>query len=530
MALAITNRGSGNHNSSATSFTLSPGSNFTAGASAVLCVAADNSSTGGTTNNFTTVTDTLNNTWTLRQSPVFDNGAASAGVQGAIYTCEQNIGTLQTGTVITVNFGAATVAKTWTLTEVAPASGKVAEFRTGGNKSAGATGTAMTMGASATVNVGEVIVAAFFIEGGTSNSISTPDADATNGTWTTNQYNEIGTTVAGSCIVSQAKLQTTTNSTQSYDVTAAVSNDYHGSYVILKELARLTASLAADGGGTADIAASTRTLVTSMAADGGGSAIVSASTRILLTAIAADGGSSAIVDATVIPSGPTEHTTSIAADGGGEATIAGSTRVLVASVSADGASSSVVGNPLRTAFAALASDGGGSADIAAATRIALTAVAADGASTIAADATVSGPAPTEHFTSVAADGGGAAVIAGATRTAASSLAASGAGTIAVVDLSRTMFSSLVATAGGDASIVTSLSTFTSLSASAVSAAIIADATVIQPGVTVHEATVNADGACYVGVHRVTHATHRPVKGRTLSRRSGGTWPGGRRRR
>jgi hypothetical protein len=237
MALSISNRGSGNHNTSATSFTLSPASNLAAGSTAVLCVAADNSSSGGTTNDFTTVTDSIGNTWTKRQSPVFDNGAASAGVQGAIFTTNQNIGPLLTGTVITVSFGSSPVAKTWTLTEVVPGAGLTAEFRTGGNKSAGATGTACTMGASVSVTVGEVIVGAFFIEGGTSNSVSTPDADGTNGTWTTNQYNEIGTTTAGSCCVSQAKLQTTTNSTQTLDITMAVSSDYHGSYVILTETA-----------------------------------------------------------------------------------------------------------------------------------------------------------------------------------------------------------------------------------------------------------------------------------------------------
>src|SRR5678815_2719396 len=99
MALAITNRGTGTHNTSASSFTLSPATNFAAGATAVLCVAADNSAAAGSSNDFTTVTDTLGNTWTKRQSPVFDNGAASAGVQGAIYDTLQNVGTLQTSTV-----------------------------------------------------------------------------------------------------------------------------------------------------------------------------------------------------------------------------------------------------------------------------------------------------------------------------------------------------------------------------------------------------------------------------------------------
>lgn len=234
MALSITNRGTGTHNTSATSFTLSPGSNFAAGATAVLCVAADNSASGGSSNNFTTVTDSLGNTWTKQQSPVFDNGAANAGVQGAIYTTQQDGGTLQTSTTITVNFGASTVAKTWTLTEVVAASGKRADFVAGGNKAAGATATAATSDASGTINIGQASVFAIFIEAGTTQTC-TGDSDTTNGSWSTLQYAEIGSTTSGSCIASQGKVQTTANSTQTYNVTLGISSDYHASWVVLQE-------------------------------------------------------------------------------------------------------------------------------------------------------------------------------------------------------------------------------------------------------------------------------------------------------
>lgn len=236
MALAITNRGLGTNNTAGLSFTLSPTSNFAAGSTAVLCIAADNNSAGGATNNIDSVTDSLGNTWTKRQGPVFDNGAAAAGVQGAIFDTEMDGGTITTGTVITVNIGTSTTAKTWTLTQIAPAAGNVARFRAGANKSAGATGTAMTLGASPSVNVGEVLVAAIFMESGTTQTASTPDADATNGTWSANQYAEIGSTTSGSCIISQCKLQTTAASTQTYDVTVGISADYHGSYAIYQEI------------------------------------------------------------------------------------------------------------------------------------------------------------------------------------------------------------------------------------------------------------------------------------------------------
>lgn len=234
MAIGLTNRGSGNHNTSALSFTLSPASNLAAGSWAVLCVAADNSGASGTNNNFTTVTDSIGNTWTLRRSPVFDNGAASAGIQGAIYTTNQSVGALQTGTVITVNFTDATVAKTWTLTEVTAGAGETVEYVTGGDKAAGATGTVLTTGATGTINIGEAVLAAFFIEAGTTQTLNAADTDTTNGSWTTNQYNEIGSTTSGAVIVSQGKVQTTAASTQTYDVTLGLSSDYHGSWVVLK--------------------------------------------------------------------------------------------------------------------------------------------------------------------------------------------------------------------------------------------------------------------------------------------------------
>lgn len=233
----VNNRGSGNHNTSATSFPLTPASNCTALAKVSLCVAADNSSSGGATNDFTTVTDTLGNTWVKRQSPVFDNGAASAGVQGAIFDTDQTAGTLQTTTTITVNFGSSPTAKTWTLTEIAPDAGKVITHATGGNKSAGATGTALTTGATGTITIGQIVLAAFFIEAGTTQTLSAADTDTTNGSWTTNQYNEIGSTTSGSVIVSQAKIQTTADSTQTYDVTLGISSDYTGSWVVYNEVA-----------------------------------------------------------------------------------------------------------------------------------------------------------------------------------------------------------------------------------------------------------------------------------------------------
>lgn len=237
MALTGTDRGTGTNNVSNTSWTLSPGSNFTAGALAVLCVAADNGSTGGSTNDLgATLTDSLGNTWIKRAAPIFDNGAASAGVQGAIYTCDQSVGTLTTGTTITVTTGAAATAKTWTLMEWTGAAGtQVIYLASGvGTGSTTTAGVAYSM-TTGTIAVGDGITCCICMEAGTTQTL-TGDSDATNGSWSAQQYSEIGSTTTGSAIGSQRKVQTTTASTQSYDPVPTLSCDAIGAWISVREV------------------------------------------------------------------------------------------------------------------------------------------------------------------------------------------------------------------------------------------------------------------------------------------------------
>jgi hypothetical protein len=245
MALTGTDRGTGTHNTSATSFTLNPGSNFTAGALAVICLAADNSSSGGATNNITSVTDSLGNAWLALQKPIFDNGTASAGVQGGIFTTNQSAGTLQTGTTITVTFGTATVAKTWTLMEVTAAAGYQAMVLTGANAAGQAASNAPTV-TTGTIAVGDMVIATVAMEAGTTQTL-TGDADTTNGTWSTAQYAEIGSTTSGSAIGSQRKVQTTTASTQTFNPTLGLTCDLICSWISVREIA--PRSLALKGAG-----------------------------------------------------------------------------------------------------------------------------------------------------------------------------------------------------------------------------------------------------------------------------------------
>lgn len=245
MALTGTDRGTGKHQTSASSFTLNPGSNFTAGALAVLCIAADNSSTGGSTNNISSVTDSLGNLWRARQLPIFDNGSASAGVQGGIFTTDQSAGTLQTGTTVTVSFGAATVAKTWTLMEVTAAAGSQALVLTGANATgqAGVSAPTVTTG---TIEVGDMVIAMVAMEAGTTQTL-TSDADTTNGTWSAAQYNEIGSSSSGSAIGSQRKVQTTTASTQTFNPTLGLPCDLICSWISVREIAPKKLALAGVG-------------------------------------------------------------------------------------------------------------------------------------------------------------------------------------------------------------------------------------------------------------------------------------------
>lgn len=245
MALTGTDRGTGKHQTSASSFTLNPGSNFTAGALAVLCIAADNSSTGGSTNNISSVTDSLGNLWRARQRPIFDNGSASAGVQGGIFTTDQSAGTLQTGTTVTVSFGAATVAKTWTLMEVTAAAGSQALVLTGANATGQTSSLAPTV-TTGTIEVGDMVIAMVAMEAGTTQTL-TSDADTTNGTWSAAQYNEIGSSSSGSAIGSQRKVQTTTASTQTFNPTLGLPCDLICSWISVREIAPKKLALAGVG-------------------------------------------------------------------------------------------------------------------------------------------------------------------------------------------------------------------------------------------------------------------------------------------
>jgi hypothetical protein len=207
-----------------------------AGSLAVLCLAADNSVSGGATNNISSVTDSLNNVWYLRHKPIFDNGTTSAGEQGLIAVTNMSAGALQTGSTITVTFADATTAKAYALWEIVPSANGVPVYVTGGvqaGSAVGATGTyTITTG---TIPVADIAITVHAMESGTTQTY-TADTDVTNGTWSSVQYSEVGTTTSGCCIASQYKIQTTTASTQAMDGGVLLAADSVGAWAQFSEV------------------------------------------------------------------------------------------------------------------------------------------------------------------------------------------------------------------------------------------------------------------------------------------------------
>ena len=227
MALTGTDRGTGTHNTSSATLDVVPASNFAAGM-AVLVVAMDNPASG---NDITGVTDTKGNTWTIRQSPLIDPGAAAAGQQGIIATTPQNGGLLTTGDTITVAISVAKVAKTWTLMQVSGSVG-TPTYVTGAIGTSGTGGTSPTITSGSIAN-GDMIVAGLVLEAGTTETI-TQDADSTNGSWSAQQTAEIGSTTSGSNVASQRKVVTAA-ATQTYNPTLGIAGDLALAWIQIHE-------------------------------------------------------------------------------------------------------------------------------------------------------------------------------------------------------------------------------------------------------------------------------------------------------
>lgn len=230
MALTGTDRGTGGNNTGAVSITITPTSNFSAGSFGVLCMAYDNTGGGGA-DPYSSISDSVGNTWTSRQNGLQDPGAAAAGITLRIFTSDMSVSKLTTANNITVSFGAVSVvAKSWTLHEwTTDAIGGFVEY-VGGAMGAGAATSNPTI-TTTSIPSGNAVVGAGAAEA--SSGAWTGDADTTNGNWSAQQTAGFGTTTSGAVVTSQRKVVTGT-ATQTYNPTIAAVDRIIG-WIELKE-------------------------------------------------------------------------------------------------------------------------------------------------------------------------------------------------------------------------------------------------------------------------------------------------------
>jgi len=210
-ALTITARGTLN-TGSGTTRTVVPSGNLPAGSMGVLAIALDNAGTAGSAVICAaSMVDSAGNTWTLRQDVLFDNGAASAGVEVAFYTGNLVNG-LTTAQNVVVTFSASVTSSATAIWQVSASVGSVAYVT--GAAGVGDSLTPATVTTSSITN-GNVVFGVTGLEAADS---FTGDADTTNGTWTAHQHAAEGTGATGMSVTSQGKVVTAT-ATQTYDTT-----------------------------------------------------------------------------------------------------------------------------------------------------------------------------------------------------------------------------------------------------------------------------------------------------------------------
>lgn len=232
MALTGIDRGTGGNTTASTLLSIVPAQNFAAGSMAILMLAYDNAGTQGA-DPFLGISDTSSNSWTNRQTPTNDPGAASAGVSFRLITC--TVGTLGTGTTIAITFNTSVTAKAWTLTEVTAASGFAPSHVQGSSNTGSNTSAQITTG---TLTSGNLFVAGTGSEG---SSTMTGDSDTVNGTWSTQQTTVFGTTTSGVHVSSQYKLLTASGA-QTYNVGLGTTEDWAVAWIEITEVATTPAT------------------------------------------------------------------------------------------------------------------------------------------------------------------------------------------------------------------------------------------------------------------------------------------------
>lgn len=234
MALVGTNIGTGGNITSATTIAIVPPTNFTSNTLAVLALAYDNSGPSGS-DPYSSISDSVGNVWTVRTAGLNDPAAANAGSTLRIFTSP--ISNLLTTSTITVTFGTATVAKSWTLTQFSSNTvGLTADVLSTGINTTGATTTPSSNATS--VTNGNAIFGAMANEG---NATVTADSDTLNGSWSTQQTIANGTGTSGMQVASQFKIVNATGN-QTYNLTLSASGNWTVSVITIQEITAPTTS------------------------------------------------------------------------------------------------------------------------------------------------------------------------------------------------------------------------------------------------------------------------------------------------
>lgn len=228
--ITVTARGLASNSTSSTTYVVSPQSTIAAGTLGVLGIALDNAgAAGASTVCNTTMTDSVGNVWTVRQNGLFDNGAANAGVEIAIYTAPITT-QITTSDTVTVDFtGKSVTAKVVAFWELSSSVGTVVY-------STGALGTGATTSTpsvtTSSITSGDAVVGFLGIE---NSAAPTADSDTTNGSWSSQQAAFTGFSTTGITGASQVKVVTAT-ATQTYNPTLGGSFDTMIGWISLTEV------------------------------------------------------------------------------------------------------------------------------------------------------------------------------------------------------------------------------------------------------------------------------------------------------
>lgn len=240
MSLTGTDRGTNATNTGGQStLVVVPASNLAVGSMAVLCVAYDNSKASGV-DPYSSIADSVGNTWTSRQNVTITGGVASDGVSTRIFTSLLTVA-LTTSDSITVTYSGVTVARAWALHEATGSAG--VPTYVGGNTASTHQNTTLPTITTDSIPTGDMVIGVDGQQGGTAATI-TQDGDSTNGSWSAQQSSKVGSGASGMTITSQRKVVTGTG-TQTYNPTYSGSGENAIAWISVNEVVAAVPSITA---------------------------------------------------------------------------------------------------------------------------------------------------------------------------------------------------------------------------------------------------------------------------------------------